>query len=92
MRRGGLVLLIAVPLAVLLAGRVAAWRASTPVGEAARADLERKAADAVARFREVAAAERARRLVLTPRLTIPHEPVGPPGAHDGSPGVPSQLS
>ncbi|HJQ99930.1 MAG TPA: hypothetical protein VJ826_16580, partial [Candidatus Polarisedimenticolaceae bacterium] len=67
MRRGGRVLLIALPLAVVLAGRVAAWVASAPTGDAARADLERKAADAVARFREVAAAaeDAARRTLAT---------------------------
>ena len=65
MRRSGLVLLVALPLAVLLGGRVAAWRASAPAGQAARADLETKAADAVARFREVAAAaEKAARRTL----------------------------
>jgi signal transduction histidine kinase len=63
MRRGGILLLVLLPAAVLLAGRIAAWRASTPVGHAARADLEAKAADAGARFRDLVriAEETARR-------------------------------
>jgi signal transduction histidine kinase/HAMP domain-containing protein len=53
MRRGGLVLLLALPLAVLVGGRVAAWRVSALAGDAARADLAAKAAAATARFREL---------------------------------------
>ena len=65
MRRSGLVLLVMLPLLVLIGGRVAAWRAAAPQGAAARTDLETKAEDAIARFREVSqAAEAAARRTL----------------------------
>jgi signal transduction histidine kinase len=75
MRRAGILLVFAVPAAVLLAGRIAASRATVPVGDAARADLEAKSADAAARFREIVttAEDAARRtLALGPDAVAGH--------------------